>query len=517
MSRPPALAAYAALTRVLEPLAPALLRWRARRGKEDAARLNERLGRPILPRPPGPLVWLHGASVGEGLSLLPLIDALREARPELNVLVTSVTTTAADLLARRLPREALHQYAPLDTPRAVQGFLAHWQPDVAVFVESELWPNLLLAAKSQGARLALVSARLSARSARGWARTPRSISTLLGAFDLVLTQDEPSAQRLTALGARDDGWVNLKRVGKPLPFDAAALEAARAQAGDRPVLLAASTHPGEEAVALEAFARVVAPVTLDRDHVCHPDRSSAAPSAEPGRDSTDEQARTARQRRAGPPPEPSSTETNAPPFARLGPDGPSGRNGEDAFVPDLRAAQPRSVGDDKDRAAPAEFIGPLIVIVPRHPARGADVAALVRARGITCTLQSAREPFGAAPVHVADALGELGLWMRLARAVFLGGGNAPGVGGHNPLEPARLHLPVASGPHVDNWSEVFANLEGHGGVAWTSDAASLAAFWRAAIAGAPALTAQAERAHALTLYDDGALDATVAKLLALLP
>ncbi|WP_305793643.1 3-deoxy-D-manno-octulosonic acid transferase, partial [Caulobacter sp. S45] len=141
-----ALAAYRAATTLLEPLAPALLRARMRRGKEDPARLPERLGIASAPRPPGRLVWLHGASVGEGLSLLPLVQALAAADPALNLLVTSGTRTSAELLGRRLPPGAFHQFAPVDGPRATACFLQHWRPDLAVFAESELWPNLILGA-----------------------------------------------------------------------------------------------------------------------------------------------------------------------------------------------------------------------------------------------------------------------------------------------------------------------------------------------------------------------------------
>jgi 3-deoxy-D-manno-octulosonic-acid transferase len=163
-----ALAAYRGATTALHPLAPLLLRRRARAGKEDPARLGERLGRASAPRPPGPLVWLHGASVGESLSLLPLARRLSEARPDLQLLVTSGTSTSAELLARRLPPGAVHQFTPLDTPETARRFLDHWRPNLAVFAESELWPNLIGGARARGARLALVSARLSEGSARGW-------------------------------------------------------------------------------------------------------------------------------------------------------------------------------------------------------------------------------------------------------------------------------------------------------------------------------------------------------------
>src|SRR5690606_212364 len=156
--------------RLAEPLAPGLLRRRAGRGKEDPARLDERLGYASVPRPPGRLVWLHGVSVGESLSLLPLAQAL--AAPGRTLPVTSGTRTSAELLAKRLPPGVIHQYAPVDGPAAVRRFLDHWRPDAGVQVESELWPNLILAAKARGVKLALVSARMTQASADGWARAP---------------------------------------------------------------------------------------------------------------------------------------------------------------------------------------------------------------------------------------------------------------------------------------------------------------------------------------------------------
>jgi len=181
-------------------LAPGLLRRRAARGKEDPSRLNERLGRPALPRPEGPLVWLHGVSVGESLSLLPLIAALRTRRPDLNILVTSGTVTSAEVLAGRLPAGVIHQFAPVDAPCAAARFLDHWRPVAALFVESELWPNLIVAAQKRGVRLALLSARITDASAEGWGRAPATARALLGAFDLVLPQDTATEMRLSAWG-----------------------------------------------------------------------------------------------------------------------------------------------------------------------------------------------------------------------------------------------------------------------------------------------------------------------------
>ena len=157
----PGLSLYRLGTGLLEPLAPLLLRRRARQGKEDPARVEERLGFPTLGRPCGPLVWVHGASVGETLSAIPLVDRIGRERPDVSVLVTSGTTTSAEVLAHRLPAFALHQYVPVDAPGVVDRFLDHWRPDLVILLESEIWPNMILGAKKRGARLALVSARFT--------------------------------------------------------------------------------------------------------------------------------------------------------------------------------------------------------------------------------------------------------------------------------------------------------------------------------------------------------------------
>ena len=257
MSRPLSLALYGLATGLLEPLAPALLRRRARRGKEAPARLAERLGRTSLARPEGPLVWLHGVSVGETTSLLPLVFALRARRPDLALLVTSGTVTAAELLARRLPPGVIHQFAPVDGPRAVGRFLDHWRPALGVFVESELWPNLILGARRRGVRLALASARITEASARRWRGWPGAARTLLAAFDPILPQDTASAGRLESLGGACGPRLNLKRVGEALPADPEALRRLREIVNGRRVVVAASTHPGEETLVAEAFRQAV--------------------------------------------------------------------------------------------------------------------------------------------------------------------------------------------------------------------------------------------------------------------
>ena len=248
MSEPLSLRLYALATGLAEPLAPWLLSRRVKRGKEDATRLGERLGRASRPRPDGPLIWLHGASVGESVSLLPLIARIAAARPDLTVLVTSGTRTSAELLGKRLPAGAIHQYAPVDAPGAVARFLEHWRPGLGLFVESELWPNLILGARRRGVGLALVSARMTEVSAKGWARRPNAARAILAAFKSILAQDDASAARLQGLGGHVTGRLNLKRLGAPLDADAAQVAALKAAFGDRRIILAASTHPGEEAL-----------------------------------------------------------------------------------------------------------------------------------------------------------------------------------------------------------------------------------------------------------------------------
>jgi len=417
---PLSLALYRAAAAAAEPFAGPLLARRVRRGKEDPARLRERLGHASAPRPEGRLVWLHGASVGEGLSLLPLVEALHDRAPDLHLLVTSGTMTSAELLGRRLPPGATHQYLPIDAPKAAARFLEGWRPDLVVLAESELWPNLILQAQARGARLALISARLSPGSLKGWTRAPASARRLFSAFDLVMAQEDDVAEGLARLGARDDGRLNLKLAGEALPVDEAALEGVRAAAGARAVLLAASTHPGEENAVLDAYAALV-----DR-----PDR-------------------------------------------------------------------------------------PLLVLAPRHPVRGSEVAALAAGRGFEVRRQGAGEAFdGQAAVHVADGLGELGLWFRAARAAFIGGSLVEGVGGHNPLEPARLGTPMIAGPHVDNWRAVYAALGDR--AARVDGAQALAAAFAEALDSPEATAVRAAHARALAEAGANSLETAVDRLLELL-
>jgi 3-deoxy-D-manno-octulosonic-acid transferase len=245
------LKAWSAIARALEPFAPLLLHQRAARGKEDPIRRGERMGYAARPRPDGRLVWLHGASVGESLAALPLVSRLMA--DGFHVLVTSGTVTSATLLAQRLPAGAIHHYVPLDTPNAVARFLDHWKPEAGLFVESDLWPNLIGAARARGVKLALVNARVSARSARNWQRAPKMAAALLSAFDLILAQDEEIAARFRAIGAPNVTVVgSLKADAPPLAADLQALTLLQEMIGGRKLLIAAQTHAGEDETILPA-------------------------------------------------------------------------------------------------------------------------------------------------------------------------------------------------------------------------------------------------------------------------
>lgn len=416
-----ALAGYRLLTGALEPLAPLVLKRRAGRGKEDPARIGERLGRASIPRPQSEVVWLHGVSVGESLSLLPLIEALARERPDLTLLVTSGTITSAEVLARRLPQGALHQYAPIDAPKAAARFLTHWRPSLAVFAESELWPNLILGAKARGCRLALLGARISQDSARGWARAPGAARRLFGCFDAILAQDEASRARLEGLGAHLSGSLDLKQAAAPLPYDEAALQVLKKHIGGRPVVVAASTHAGEDEQVLEAV-------------------------------------------RALP--------------------------------------EPR----------------PLLVIAPRHPARAEGLAEKLRAQGAKLSRRSLGERIlGETEIYLADTLGELGLFFRLAEVVVMGGSLLSGVGGHNPLEPARLGRPVVTGPDVANFNKTYAALITAHAALMTPHQAALNAALSDLLADPAFAKAMGERAKALAEDGDRVLKAALAALHPLLP
>lgn len=249
--------AYRLLTSALEPAAAGLLLWRRRRGKEDPERVSERRGHPSVRRPDKTLVWLHGASVGETVTLLPLVDMLK--RRGLAVLVTSGTVTSAKLLAARLPAGVIHQYLPLDVPRYVRRFLDHWHPEIGLICESEIWPNLVIEARRRDIPLALVNARMSERSFKRWYKLPKTSHFLLSCFESCLAQSQGDGERLAQLGApRVSIAGNLKFDVPAPPADANTLAILDGLTTGRPVWIAASTHPGEEEMIISAHLGIKA-------------------------------------------------------------------------------------------------------------------------------------------------------------------------------------------------------------------------------------------------------------------
>ena len=414
---PAALRIYQLGSRAAAPLAaPRLLARRLRRGKEDATRIAERRGEASLPRPPGPLVWLHSASVGEMLAAIPLIERIRAQ--DLAVLVTSGTVTSAALAEQRLPAGVLHQYVPLDAPRYVARFLDHWQPQLALFVESDLWPNLILTCAGRGVPLLLINGRLSERSFGRWRRVPRTIAALLARFDLCLTQSSADATRFARLGAlRVNSTGNLKLDAPAPPVDQSTLSRFAALIGLRPVVAAASTHPGEETAIIAAHRR-------------------------------------------------------------------------------LRAARPNL----------------LTVIAPRHPERGADIAEMTAAAGLSAARRSKNElPKREVDVYIADSLGELGLIYRLAPIVFMGGSLASH-GGQNPIEAIRLGAGVLHGPHVWNFAEIYASLDAAHGAEAIADEDALTTRLGAWLTDPIARKKVADAGRTTVEKLGGALDRTLAAL-----
>ncbi|MEQ9435832.1 glycosyltransferase N-terminal domain-containing protein [Hyphomonas sp.] len=411
----PAFHLYRIAGRIASPLLPGLLRRRGRAGKEDFGRLNERLARYMPNRCPGRLVWLHGASVGESRLLLELGHRLVEERPDLMLLFTSQTLTSARLLGPALPDAAIHLMAPLDTPAIARRFIRHWQPDLCVFGEGEIWPNLIFEAERSGAKRALVNARMTQGSADGWRKARKLFQKLVGRFDVVLSADTDTAQRLGSLLGRNVRSAGNLKSALPGP-EASDLEIKRIQdgfIGGRRCLVAASTHAGEEELFLDA------------------------------------------------------------------------------------------VSDMPDTA---------IIIAPRHPERGDDVEAVIKARGLPHARRSKGQVANTRTrVLLADTMGEMGLWLRLADAVYLGGGHAEGVGGHNPLEPVRFAKPVVTGPHVFNFAPMMADLETRGLVRIAKDAAGVA---DALMNGAPPSQAAID---ALAEHADAPMVETLAALLPLIP
>jgi 3-deoxy-D-manno-octulosonic-acid transferase len=358
---------YRKLSFAMVPLAPAVIKRRLKLGKEDPARVSERRGMSADTRPSGPLVWIHGASVGEVLAAAALIEKLRAL--DLRILLTSGTVTSAAIVAKRFPPDVIHQYVPYDSPRYVARFLDHWRPSLALFIESDLWPNLILSSAARRLPMVLINGRMSHRSFPRWRRVSGTISALLGRFDICLAQSQVDAERFSALGSRNVLTTgNLKLDVPAPPADPAKLEKLMAVTRGRPIVLAASTHPGEEELLADAHRTLA------------------------------------------------------------------------GYFPQL-----------------------LTVVVPRHADRGDLVARTIGATGLNVALRSREElPTAVTDIYVADTMGELGLFYRLAPIVFMGGSLVEH-GGQNPIEAVKLGASIVHGPHVFNFTDVYEALDDAGG------------------------------------------------------
>ena len=415
-SLPVTLRIYRKLSAAAVPLAPALIKRRLKQGKEDPARIAERRGVGGGVRPHGPLVWIHGASVGEVLAAAALIERLRALN--IRILLTSGTVTSAAIVAKRFPADIIHQYVPYDAPRYVARFLDHWRPSLALFIESDLWPNLILSGAARRLPMVLINGRMSHRSFPRWRRISGTISALLGRFEVCLAQSHVDAERFAALGSRNVVTTgNLKFDLPPPPADPAKLERLMLATRGRPVIVAASTHPGEEEILLETH-----------------------------------------------------------------------------------------------RTLAAIFPGLLSVIVPRHPDRGEAIARTVAASGLQVALRSREElPTARTAIYVADTMGELGLFYRLAPIVFMGG-SLVAHGGQNPIEAIRLGAAVVHGPHVFNFGDVYAALDDAGGARCADNQEALVKQLGQWLADPAARQASLQAAERVVEQLGGALDRTLAAL-----
>ncbi len=403
---------YSTIGIAITPLLKLWLARRARRGKELAARTGERFGHASIARPTGTLLWLHAASVGETQSVLTLVHALLAHRPSLHLLITTGTVTSAALVAQQSLPQVIHQFVPVDTAPAVRRFLRHWRPDLALWVESEFWPQLLWQTHARHIPMLLINARVSARSLQGWKRWPHTIRHLLGAFTALYAGSTEDAARLRTLGAdanRVHDIGNLKYDAAPLPINQALLAELSQSCQARHVWVAASTHANEE-------------MTIAGVH----------------------------------------------------------------------------------QSLLQQFPDLLTIIIPRHASRGNTIAGDLRACHAAFAQRSKHEPITAATgIYLADTMGELGSFYRVADIVFLGG-SLIAHGGHNPLEPARLTCALITGPHTHNFAAIIDHLQTADAIRVVQDKEALRTTLAELFTDDALRLTLAERAAAVTLEARGA-------------
>lgn len=270
------LSTYSLAGSLAYPVIGTYVAWRSSKGKEDPVRRRERYGRAGRPRPEGPLIWLHAASVGETLAVAPLIETILGYG--INVVLTTGTVTSAALANERFGERVIHQYVPLDLKPAISRFLDYWKPDLAIIAESEIWPMTILELGKRRVPQVLVNGRLSDRSFASWKKRSYLAEALFENLAHVVAQSDLDGKRFAALGARPVTVSgNLKVDTSPPPADERELQALKRQIGNRPTWAAISTHDGEESVAAEVHMRLRArhPGLLTIIVPRHPDRADA--------------------------------------------------------------------------------------------------------------------------------------------------------------------------------------------------------------------------------------------------
>lgn len=349
---------------IMYPFIGVYLAKRKAKGKEDLERFGERLGYAGKKRPDGQLLMMHGASVGESLSMIPLIELLLQKHKNLSVLVTTGTLTSAKIMKERLPERAIHQYVPIDHPYCVKRFLDHWKPDMALWFESDFWANMITQTADLDIPLILINGRISDRSFKRWSRFKCFISAILEQFTLCLGQTVQDVERLKKLGAKETKCIgNIKFGASPLPANKTTLEELEKAFNDRPRWLASSTHAGEEKIAGNIHKKI------------------------------------------------KQTEPNL-----------------------------------------------LTVIVPRHPPRGDEIKKELKELGLKVAVRSKNDKINPdTDIYLADTIGELGLFYRLAKIVFIGK-SLVGKGGQNPLEAALLGCVVITGSNMENFAEMTSRM-----------------------------------------------------------
>ncbi|MCF6328770.1 MAG: 3-deoxy-D-manno-octulosonic acid transferase [Henriciella sp.] len=410
------LALYRFGSRLLSPFIGVILSRRVRSGKEAPERLNQRYAKQLPARPSGPLIWFHAASVGESLIQLELAATLLASRANTGLIFTCQTLTGAKTINQRLTTDSrfrdcwhLQQMAPVDTPGTAQRFVRHWHPDLAIFAEGEIWPNLLTQLRRNDIPAALINARMTEKSISGWRRWPRTAPAVVGSFAVIVASNQKTATALARLSDQPVPCPGNLKSALPLPqVSQNELSHLEKPIADRPVLVAASTHDGEEALILEALLKIT----------------------------------------------------------------------------------PR----------------PFTIIAPRHPERGDQIESLLRTSGLAYARRSRDDEVTAQKeILLADTIGEMGLWYRLANTVYLGGGHTPGIGGHNPLGPFRLGRPVMTGSSLFNFEEMADSLIKQGGLIIVHTAQDIAEAFPAT-PPAPTLLARLEADAA------GPMKATLAAL-----